>query len=336
MSLVSQLFLSPTLGPGDSAWCWFSGPEVMWGSCLSPNLVLTTVCSLVAHGAQVGRRVLRKLWPHSQLSGSLNSRSWQVCTRERSTTFLRPCERQRRRLGPRRGARGLQLAWPWPTWHSPSSVTSSSAGRRRARPVSRTLCQHTVCLFERQWRGCTLWPACDGGRLSLSLRLLTWREYDRLLWPPRTQDGFTQEQASAPERSPHTRPRTGGSAAVVAAEGRWWLQHASPRKWAWGLVTVSVWGWWPHLPSSVPLVLGSTELLTYPALVVDKMLKALKFHSSEARLKFPRLLQIIAQYPEETLGLMTREVSVLLPATGTWWNLRPDTQRVWGTGDGFS
>lgn len=65
-----------------------------------------------------------------------------------------------------------------------------------------------------------------------------------------------------------------------------------------------------------PLVLGSTELLTYPALVVDKMLKALKFHSSEARLKFPRLLQIIAQYPEETLGLMTREVSVFLPAAG--------------------
>ncbi|KAF4022262.1 hypothetical protein G4228_013963 [Cervus hanglu yarkandensis] len=58
-----------------------------------------------------------------------------------------------------------------------------------------------------------------------------------------------------------------------------------------------------------PSVLGSTELLTYPALVVDKMLKALKFHSSEARLKFPRLLQIIAQYPEETLGLMTREIS---------------------------
>lgn len=32
-------------------------------------------------------------------------------------------------------------------------------------------------------------------------------------------DGITQEQASAPERSPHTGPRTGGSAAVVAAEG---------------------------------------------------------------------------------------------------------------------
>ena len=47
------------------------------------------------------------------------------------------------------------------------------------------------------------------------------------------------------------------------------------------------------------------------------MLKALKFHSSEARLKFPRLLQIVTQYPEETLGLMTREVSVFIPVAGT-------------------
>lgn len=47
------------------------------------------------------------------------------------------------------------------------------------------------------------------------------------------------------------------------------------------------------------------------------MLKALKFHSSEARLKFPRLLQIVARYPEETLDLMTREVSVFIPAAGT-------------------
>ncbi|XP_066122188.1 DNA-dependent protein kinase catalytic subunit isoform X1 [Saccopteryx bilineata] len=51
------------------------------------------------------------------------------------------------------------------------------------------------------------------------------------------------------------------------------------------------------------------ELQTYPALVVDKMLKALKLHSNEARLKFPRLLQIIEQYPEETLSLMTKEIS---------------------------
>ncbi|XP_058420517.1 DNA-dependent protein kinase catalytic subunit isoform X2 [Diceros bicornis minor] len=56
-------------------------------------------------------------------------------------------------------------------------------------------------------------------------------------------------------------------------------------------------------------VTESVELQTYPALVVDKMLKALKLHSNEARLKFPRLLQIIEQYPEETLSLMTKEIS---------------------------
>ncbi|XP_054451411.1 DNA-dependent protein kinase catalytic subunit [Pteronotus mesoamericanus] len=56
-------------------------------------------------------------------------------------------------------------------------------------------------------------------------------------------------------------------------------------------------------------VIESVELQMYPALVVDKMLKALKLHSNEARLKFPRLLQIIEQYPEETLSLMTKEIS---------------------------
>ncbi|XP_058131499.1 DNA-dependent protein kinase catalytic subunit [Dasypus novemcinctus] len=56
-------------------------------------------------------------------------------------------------------------------------------------------------------------------------------------------------------------------------------------------------------------VIDSAELQTYPALVVDKMLKALKLNSNEARLKFPRLLQIIEQYPEETLSLMTKEMS---------------------------
>ncbi|XP_006860145.1 PREDICTED: DNA-dependent protein kinase catalytic subunit [Chrysochloris asiatica] len=54
--------------------------------------------------------------------------------------------------------------------------------------------------------------------------------------------------------------------------------------------------------------IGSVELQTYPALVMEKMLKALKLNSSEARLKFPRLLQIIEQYPEETLSLMTKEI----------------------------
>ncbi|XP_074056019.1 DNA-dependent protein kinase catalytic subunit isoform X1 [Macrotis lagotis] len=56
-------------------------------------------------------------------------------------------------------------------------------------------------------------------------------------------------------------------------------------------------------------VIGTVELRTYPALVVDKMLKALKLNSKEARLKFPRLLQILERYPEETLGLMTKEMS---------------------------
>lgn len=55
--------------------------------------------------------------------------------------------------------------------------------------------------------------------------------------------------------------------------------------------------------------IDSLELQMYPALVVDKMLKALKFHSNEARLKFPRLLQIVEQYPEETLSLMKKEIS---------------------------
>uniref|UniRef100_A0A8C7C032 DNA-dependent protein kinase catalytic subunit n=1 Tax=Neovison vison TaxID=452646 RepID=A0A8C7C032_NEOVI len=56
-------------------------------------------------------------------------------------------------------------------------------------------------------------------------------------------------------------------------------------------------------------VTESLELQTYPAVVVDKMLKALKLHSSEDRLKFPRLLQIVELYPEETLSLMTKEIS---------------------------
>ncbi|CAH6792055.1 Prkdc [Phodopus roborovskii] len=52
-----------------------------------------------------------------------------------------------------------------------------------------------------------------------------------------------------------------------------------------------------------------TELEAYPALVVEKLLRALKLNSSEARLKFPRLLQIIEQYSEETLNIMTKEIS---------------------------
>lgn len=55
----------------------------------------------------------------------------------------------------------------------------------------------------------------------------------------------------------------------------------------------------------------------YPARVVDSTLKALKLDSSEARLKFPRLLQIVEQHPEETLSLMTREVSAFVLAEGS-------------------
>ncbi|XP_078072249.1 DNA-dependent protein kinase catalytic subunit isoform X3 [Mustelus asterias] len=52
-----------------------------------------------------------------------------------------------------------------------------------------------------------------------------------------------------------------------------------------------------------------SELQTFPARVVENMLKALKYNSREARLKFPRLLQIVELYPAETQDLMTRGVS---------------------------
>ncbi|KAF3703361.1 DNA-dependent protein kinase catalytic subunit [Channa argus] len=50
------------------------------------------------------------------------------------------------------------------------------------------------------------------------------------------------------------------------------------------------------------------DLLALPVHVVEAMLKALKMNSEEARLKFPRLLQIIELYPTETLDLMTKEM----------------------------
>nr|XP_004569583.2 DNA-dependent protein kinase catalytic subunit [Maylandia zebra] len=50
------------------------------------------------------------------------------------------------------------------------------------------------------------------------------------------------------------------------------------------------------------------ELLVLPMHVVENMLKALKMNSEEARLRFPRLLQIIELYPSETLDLMTKEM----------------------------
>lgn len=50
------------------------------------------------------------------------------------------------------------------------------------------------------------------------------------------------------------------------------------------------------------------DLMALPAHVVESMMKALKMNSDEARLKFPRLLQIIESYPSETLDLMTKEI----------------------------
>uniref|UniRef100_A0A672TW27 DNA-dependent protein kinase catalytic subunit n=1 Tax=Strigops habroptila TaxID=2489341 RepID=A0A672TW27_STRHB len=57
------------------------------------------------------------------------------------------------------------------------------------------------------------------------------------------------------------------------------------------------------------LEINTADLQLFPAIVVDKMIKALKLNSREARLRFPRLLQIIERYPAETLGLVTRELS---------------------------
>uniref|UniRef100_UPI00398F68DD DNA-dependent protein kinase catalytic subunit isoform X2 n=1 Tax=Pristiophorus japonicus TaxID=55135 RepID=UPI00398F68DD len=56
-------------------------------------------------------------------------------------------------------------------------------------------------------------------------------------------------------------------------------------------------------------IMNFSELQTFPACVVENMLKALKYNSREARLRFPRLLQIVELYPAETQDLMTREVS---------------------------
>lgn len=55
--------------------------------------------------------------------------------------------------------------------------------------------------------------------------------------------------------------------------------------------------------------INAADLQLFPAIVVEQMIKALKLNSREARLRFPRLLQIIERYPAETLGLVTREVS---------------------------
>ncbi|XP_030070017.1 DNA-dependent protein kinase catalytic subunit [Microcaecilia unicolor] len=56
-------------------------------------------------------------------------------------------------------------------------------------------------------------------------------------------------------------------------------------------------------------VIDHSHLQQFPTIVVEKMIKSLKLNSKDARLKFPRLLQIVELYPAETLDLMTREVS---------------------------
>ncbi|XP_077126580.1 DNA-dependent protein kinase catalytic subunit [Ranitomeya variabilis] len=55
-------------------------------------------------------------------------------------------------------------------------------------------------------------------------------------------------------------------------------------------------------------VLNAQDWKPFPEIIVDKMIKALKLECKEAQLRFPRLLQIIELYPDETLDLMTREV----------------------------
>ncbi|XP_072306662.1 DNA-dependent protein kinase catalytic subunit [Eucyclogobius newberryi] len=50
------------------------------------------------------------------------------------------------------------------------------------------------------------------------------------------------------------------------------------------------------------------DLPALAAHIIESMLKALKLNSEEARLKFPRLLQIIELYPSETLDIMTKEM----------------------------
>ncbi|XP_060788690.1 DNA-dependent protein kinase catalytic subunit-like isoform X1 [Neoarius graeffei] len=53
---------------------------------------------------------------------------------------------------------------------------------------------------------------------------------------------------------------------------------------------------------------SSPKMQSLPAHVVKMMLKALKLNSEEARLQFPRLLQLVELYSAETLDLMAKEV----------------------------
>lgn len=58
-------------------------------------------------------------------------------------------------------------------------------------------------------------------------------------------------------------------------------------------------------------IMNFPELQMFPACVVENMLKAMRYNSQEARLRFPRLLQIVELYPIETQDLMAREVSTI-------------------------
>ncbi|XP_062835416.1 DNA-dependent protein kinase catalytic subunit [Anolis carolinensis] len=55
--------------------------------------------------------------------------------------------------------------------------------------------------------------------------------------------------------------------------------------------------------------IDAVDLQAFPGILVEKVIKALKLNSEEARLKFPRLLQVVGKYPRETLGLMVQEIS---------------------------
>lgn len=77
-----------------------------------------------------------------------------------------------------------------------------------------------------------------------------------------------------------------------------------------------------------------SESSALPAHLVQSMLKALRMNSEEARLKFPRLLQIIESYPSETMDLMTKQVcaAARVPRMGTpHWVLPPRLGFLWST-----
>lgn len=57
-------------------------------------------------------------------------------------------------------------------------------------------------------------------------------------------------------------------------------------------------------------VTSFSKMQSLPAHVVNMILKALKLNSEEARLKFPRLLQLVELYSAETRDLMAKEVEL--------------------------